>query len=347
MAKLREDSYNMPDSAFEQSISKKFFLRPDSLNITKMDYLSDTSSEEAMRLNLPHTFVYADSILPNGRIEYTTTLPVKKYAVLNDFICKYPAFGLWLCVLIIQAPLYVVFCFFLVLWFMQQGNKSEDGWLTPRFFLRSAIFISVLLIASVFLGVFYGADDVYVREIFFIRDVHERMSFVNAIGYSAASLCLAGMLWCAYRMRMISKTAKPEEIKQDSMQESLLQIRKTFNILFLLVAVILSLAVFSTGVLYSGLNSLDYVKQLNKAMGYQVYRYDLVYMYGILHSFILLIVYLPSKAIVDSVPVQAADESTGNNKLSSTIIKKTFEVLVASSPLIAGFLQAMLDHIFG
>lgn len=344
MIKLRDDSYNMPDSAFEQLTSKKFFLRPDSLSIIGMNYLQDTM----MRLNQQHRFVYADTLLPNGRIEYRTTLSIIGYSSLAVFISKYPAFGLWLSLLIMQAPLYIVFIGFLLFWFLRSQRFPDDAdskehWLIPGTFLG----IAALICFSIWLFIHNSTDDQYVREIFFIKGVHQRMNAVNFPGYLAAILCLSGMLLCAYRMYVIKKTLPAEVLQTDKVQLNILRIRKTFNTLFFIVALVLSLAVFSTGMLYSGLNSLDYVKQLNKALGYQVYRYDLVYMYGILHSFILLIVYMPAKAIIDSVPLEAAGETTTNNTLPSTIIKKTFEVLVASSPLIAGFLQAMLDHVFG
>jgi hypothetical protein len=130
------------------------------------------------------------------------------------------------------------------------------------------------------------------------------------------------------------------------------ELRQEFNNYFYCVAIILSLAVFTTGTFFSGLNSLDIVQQISRSKGYNFLRYDFVYLYGLMHSFILLIFYLPTNfqfrkyAINENEKTEAETKSEGAKGFAGDLFKSLLKIAIASSPFLASLLQSLADHLF-
>jgi hypothetical protein len=129
-------------------------------------------------------------------------------------------------------------------------------------------------------------------------------------------------------------------------------------IFFVCIAIILSFVVFCTGALYSAVNSMDFIKKISADLDYMPVRQDFVYVYGGLHTLLILMFYIPVKlkfASYQSIFVNAANEAaegdskTGAAKIKKAIttpLNKSIEFLVAGSPILISFLQAVLDYFF-
>jgi hypothetical protein len=101
-------------------------------------------------------------------------------------------------------------------------------------------------------------------------------------------------------------------------------------------------------------NSLDFIKLPDDDWGYSPARTDFIYLYGGLHTIILLLVYIPAKMRFSEINIGEEGASTNEKKTGDdkwyNILKNPFGqikgVLIAASPLIASLVQALFDLLF-
>lgn len=192
-----------------------------------------------------------------------------------------------------------------------------------------------------------------------MRSLTTSMAMVTVLGYLGGAFCLAGFIHTAamlgYFTRQINRAAieaGPSATASTALtteQKIYIGLQSAFQTYFILSAVILSLLVLTTGALFSTVNSLDFVKLLSDDWGYSPARTDFVYLYGGLHTVILLLVYIPAKMRFSEITIKGVPDAPPHGKWFDTI-KSPFgplkEVLIAASPLLASVVQSMVDIFF-
>jgi hypothetical protein len=278
------------------------------------------------------------------------------------FLVRYPTFGLWALSLIIQATLYWLF---LPLMFYKIIVEPTDGEFgisrnTRVIYLAVVLAICALIFITFVFGT--GDDKQIVRPELFMDNLNIAFGYVNILGYLVAGVCLTGMLFCMIGAGSEAAGANAGNYK--AVKANLDTIRGRFNQYFLITAIILSLAVFTTGQFFSALNTLDFMKVYNRSIGFEYFRNETVYLYAILHSFLLLLFYLPVhmgiaeaygkvNGFAAALPAATAAVTADSKKEVATsdpgtsLLRKFLDLFVVGSPLIAAFLKSLLDIAFG
>ena len=153
-------------------------------------------------------------------------------------------------------------------------------------------------------------------------------------------------------------------MKPELLEELRSDIKRRLNTYFVFTAIILTLAIFASSVYFSSLNSLEFTKQASRDLGYSPMNPELVYLYGIMNSFFLVLAYLPMRYLITSLgkaipapapPAQSSGAAPGTKPEEtktpalgrlSKMLSGVTEVLVATSPFLASLLQNLLDSIF-
>jgi len=364
LKKIKKLLASRTDTAFR----KKFFDHPEpSLFIHTTDFaIGDYDYNKKDRNDsvpiTPKVYVtFADSFLVNGQVSASVQLYIKRVTPAR-FFNKYPGFGLWSLLLMIQAALYFLLIAGLIYHFISpNSNKLFKDHLGYK--RRSTVIVIIAMILFVlavyFLLFFSKTPDITPGKIF-MRTLPNIFALVNAAGYLCAALCLAGMITSVINMYTLKENSA--SIDAAMVQTLRKEIKNRFNIYFIFTAIILSLAIFTTGVFFSSMNSMEFIKQVTRDQGYSPVNSDMVYLYGILNSFILIIAYLPSRFLISlfdkSIPSPKTQDVTGAKEEQNEPDKKTLtgglskmmknvtDVLVATSPFIASLLQNLLDYIF-
>jgi hypothetical protein len=281
-----------------------------------------------------------------------------------EFGSRYPAVGLWILFLLVFCS----FCFIAISVSLYFKNRVLDifyrldgieGPSRTTFYLVWALTFAAF-ICMVFIWGRSFNDEVMIKPIFFMRGFKTAMQGVMLIGYLAGACCLAGFLHTAsmlgyFARRVKEKTAHPASEKETATaaQNQVIynQLKKYFDNYLLLAASILSLLVLCTGSLFSTVNSLDFVKLLSDDWGYSPARPDYIYLYGALHSVVLLLAYIPASFSFSEIELGQPLASTPGEKrnwldLLKTPMSRFGDVLIASSPLLTGILQSLFETMF-
>lgn len=334
----------MNDTELQQFSGKS--LRIDSLDLR---LLKRMNGQDISRYQQPVTVVFCDSTLQVKEIRKKITLTAIPYDS-DRFMVKYPVFGYWIISLVIQATLYCLLIPYL-LSIIFRRNSGEH-----RLSIKwKAIYVVIVIAVCVsFYFLFLNApsdEDNIVRNELFMHNLHTVFTIINSLGYFTAALCLAGMLftYSDTRALLAAKTAP-------TYLPDLLSVNKDFKVYFVLAALILTFAVVTTGQFYAALNTLSFVKAYNSSLGYDYFRLEIVYFYGILHTFLLLLFYIPVQLkLADAnaeVAAQAAAASPGDAAKIGKIFepagtaKKIIDLLVVGSPMIAAFVKNLVDLVF-
>lgn len=293
---------------------------------------------------------WRDASLPLKKVQ--AKMPLVKNAFNNSyylFVSKYPTFGIWTVLLLLQ----VAFYFFLLPWLIYMVFLKDNP-VVEYESRQSILYVSVIgaIVLTICIAFVFGPskDGDFILPAYFMQNLHLMFIAISLPGYLASIFCFTGFLKCGTQLMLLKQNLT--DVNKDATIKTMKELRQDFNNYFYCVAVILSLAVFATGTFFSGLNSLDIVQQISRSKGYNFLRYDFVYLYGLMHSFILLIFYLPTNfqfrkyAINEDEKTEAETPSVGAKGVASDLIKTLLKIAVASSPLLASLLQSLADHFF-
>lgn len=304
-----------------------------------------------------------------------------------EFITKYPSAGVWVLLILIFCS----FSFIAIstsIYLNKQIVKLFAGYnitgLTgiSYFYVVITIFLILLLLVFIWNKTFYDVE--VVENFFFMKSLPITLSLVQILGYIAGSFCLAGFIHTAAMLGYfakdisvrkkkietqnkldISEVIKNCETNSESNQDELTLLRNIqlenkkiyislydfFNTYFVLSAIILSLMVLCTGALFSTVNSLDFVKLITDDWGYSPARTDFIYLYGGLHTVVLLLVYIPAKMRFGEIDIVGEDvkPQQANSKWFD-FLKSPFSqlknVLIVTSPFLASLIQSLFDLVF-
>ncbi|WP_143310589.1 hypothetical protein [Chitinophaga vietnamensis] len=332
----REYVAAMSNSAVEAYADKSIRLAS-SFNLR--DLVKIDSNHSSYRQ--PVAVIYADSSLITKSVTCTVLLPLKDMDS-DRFFLKYPNFGFWALSLLIQTVLYVLLILFLLYKTFSHTENFPLKWKIPY-----AILITVVCIAFYRWLLKYNDDTAIVKPELFMSNMNSIFKVINPLGYITVALCFAGMLFCSGAAARILKNNAIAAHKDE-----LLEINNNFKIYFLIAALTMTFAVIATGQFYTALNSLDLVKAYNATIGHDYFRMEIVYLYGILHTFVLMAFYLPAQlqlnasnqAMLAALPPEEAKVKVFE---PVPMIKKVMDLLVMGAPLLAAFVKSLIDVLAG
>ncbi len=260
-----------------------------------------------------------------------------------DFVSVHPLFGLWIIITIAQMILWFLLFPLItgnVLFIKNTLNKKKEeetktdlvvkilkNCIVPGFFM--VVFTAWLFFLNL-------ADNHIIRGEYFFSGFNTRMILYAPIGYLLAIYSFSILI-------TIAENSTEDDIKRDISNK----IRKTFDKTFLASALILSLLVVWFSVNLSALNGLDIFKFYKGLTGRSLISGDLIYLIGLLHTVILLIIYFPAKlkldSLTDSQTSGAADSSL--KKMLTVLSDSLGTLLVTTSPIIASLVHVFFNVI--
>jgi hypothetical protein len=353
------------------------------------DNMDAWDSNDTLSASFPISYSFKDPVVP-FRLYGTSELKLKPYSNDLAFIAKYPSAGIWILLILIFCS----FCFIVISTSVYLLKKTvrlfEENQITGHFSRYYYIAVVCILVALILLSIIWRSsfyDNSIVKDLFFMQTLNVSMSFVAFFGYLAGAFCLAGFIHMAAMLGYFAREIKTNKKEIDTQQAALdvkkelrtataeaetaltntvvkqtkdeaiyESLRNTFSTYFVLSAAILSIMVLCTGSLYNTVNSLDFIKLLSDDWGYSPARSDFVYLYGGLHTVILLLVYVPAKMRFSEINFTRPSSGAAAPGVAPpggkwwNAIKDPFgqlkDVLIAASPLLASLIQSLFDLLF-
>lgn len=353
------------DTALRAELSRKSSLFIHIRDMAIGNYHYDPTAIDDIPITPDLIVTYVDSGLVKGQITYPVTLKIKRFESPNIFFNKYPGFGLWALLLTMGITFYFIliagFGFHFTSASANSLYKTHLDYKQREFFILLG---SVLVFELAFdLLLLHSKTPQLSLGTIFMRSVGDVFTLANFSGYFAAAFCLVGMIISVLYMNKLKQKCKQEVMKISLVEELRTDIKRRFNTYFVFAAIILSLAIFTSGVFFSAMNNMEFIKEVSRDQGFSPVNPDMVYLYGILNSFILLLAYLPAKYMLGSLDklipsssgntkVEEGPEPTGSktNKSRSASLGKLStmltELLITTSPFLASLFQNLLESIF-
>jgi|GEM_PF-1212384 len=327
-------------------------------------------------------YYFKDSSVPLS-VKGKTIFTIKKYKSDISFVTKYPSAGVWLLLILVFCSFSVIAistCIYLKNKIITLFNDNSITGLSGLDYYLVCFFTLLSFLALLGILNLSFNDEEVIKDIYFVRTINSSLFWVRIIGYLAGSFCLAGFIHTAAMLGYFAKPLKQlaQIIKQQrailrdtgntgsaavqaqvTLQDTLDQqnekkiiydqLLNIFQTYFILSAVILSLMVLCTGGLYNAINSLDFMKLVADDWGYSPVRPDFIYLYGGLHTIILLLVYIPAKLRFTEINIEGSAVVPAEGKWYD-FLKNPFthlkDVLIVASPLLASLVQSLLDLLF-
>ena len=326
VAVLQQKIAGLNDSMWENFAATRLFADPERINAKLMT----TAGLNNVRI------VYMDTAFPLRNYSFTTSLPVTEYPYLEEFISKYPIFGAWMLFIIFQMVAYSLIIPWLGVKLFGKVDECAEGF-QPEWYVKLIYPVAVLVVCFVLYRLIFldGVNhEALSKDQYFMYGLTGVFRWANGLGYVVAGMCIAGMLFTMLEIGKLPAGAPSADVVK--------YLDGRLKLYFTIVAIVLSLGVFTTGTLFSALNSLDFVSELTKARGYTMFPSDYVVLYGLIHSFALMLFSVPAKYTVDNVKSRMvpAPEPEDWSQL-----KKLGGLAVAGSPLLAGLFQSLLDMV--
>ena len=309
------------------------------------------------------------------------------FETTQEFITKYPNYAFWL----FLGMIFMVMCFLMIPICiaiyrsvnLQLKSLELDHRYWRNFWLASAG--TVIFCFVVYQGLIdrYIADDRYfMQSIMFLTVAY------GVVGYFVAILCFGGFLYiadlihqlqAAYReginkLTALVKTKQTEAgndkeklavIEEDAqvkeqrsanerIKDSYKQAKKYFNVLVWMAALVLSVAVLWTGSLFSSINSMDVFVYYRSLTNSNYLSGDFVYLYGGLHTILLLIYVLPVKFKIYNMNMTIPELESGNGEggtkqaktVLSGVVTTLGNILLVTSPVLASFIENIIKSLF-
>ena len=316
----------------------------DSTSVTALFTLADTSAYLRDSLKVKY-----------ANIRLTRVPFPDKMAFFN----KYPVFGYWYILGILQFTLWFLMGV-LVIGMMPDLKQKQGDTFSFRDYLWCCL-TPFMIIGLFILVVYFGLiGDNVIKDTYFMNAFNGRMVLYSLPGYSLAGLCFGGYLYVAKRLRGLNEDYTKHNRKSFDLQQ-FNRLKTAFKFLFFLCAAILSVFVIWVGSLFLSVNSMDSMKYYSLISGKLFIPNDFIYLIGLVHSLLLVIFYIPVQLEFKGMEVvrkqtpaantgsAAAEESgapsgrTGFSDVFSTMFNNFSGVLITSSPLIISIIQSLLN----
>jgi hypothetical protein len=327
--------------------------------------------------NLSFSYFLKDVSLPVDSTDARCEFAIEPSNKNINFIARHPAVGVWIfCIVVFYG-----FCFITIGTSYDLKTKIYELFQEEtisqlekyRYYLYATLSLVIILCLSKIWEHTFSDSDI-IKNIFFMDTLRASMRLTIILGYITGSLCIAGFLLTSGLLSSFANQFKTNfqgagtKLQKLQNRKRMLAFAKgydpetkvvffklldIFNTYFILISIVLSLMVFCTGTLFSAVNSLDFVKLIANDWGYSPARSEFVYLYGALHTAIVLIVYLPAKLRFDEMERlfnqasagEETAETTPKSKWSSLLnfqMESLKNLLVVVSP----FLASLLNNLF-
>lgn len=290
------------------------------------------------------------------------------------FVTKYPAFGVWVILIFIMSiACSMVGIIVTSSLFMLKKRVAGLGLSLQPWRARKTFLLFLLGLA----GFFWVASNSFYDALsfngtLFINNYRCIYITICCIGYLAAAFCFAAFLVCAHYMFIILEddislvpNAYPEandptdpdnkEKREKALlyTKKLLLLKSYFNLYLLIIALLFGLMVMATGTLFTAFNGLDFIKLVQLNEGTPYLTFDGVFLYAGMHSFLLLLFFVPVRITMMQVEAMYNENQSIINSLGagtnnwkafvSGLINLLKDLLIPASPLIAGMLQKLIE----
>jgi hypothetical protein len=334
---LRDSSLSASDVEWAVSAANTVSLVPGSYD------LAEAGDKDV----LPVLVNFQSNRIPGLKKTFPVQLQVSHKLLADDFLTKYSLFGLWAMLIVLQLTFFTLLIPWLYYKLYEPFINGKDDDYTPDPRIVSVHWSACVLVCLLFYYFLLVADgNSFVKPQYFMTDLQKVLGITNLMGYFAAGLCLAGMLLIYVTVRRVKERVAGEGETEEKVlaerQQEYRDAEQRFNHYFMILATILTLGALATSSLFSGLNSLPFVKEVTKAQGFSPFPSDFVYLYGIVHSAVLLVAYLQIRAQLKELQQTLKIEKAEAANIS--LSKKLIDLMVAGSPLLGPILQSVFGQ---
>jgi hypothetical protein len=352
----------------------KYSMRRD----TFASMVSNYKASEGINLMLG----YHDPTFSDTQFVVTNHVSQKDYASATTFFRKYPEFAFWAFLWLLQIVMWFLILPICIYLFGKIKELNTESGTQNR---RGKSFLIAGISMIIFSLVLYEGiiDEFLITDKYFMRGFLNNVKIYSVIGYAISFLCLAGYLYIADFLHQLQNkfkrasdaytklvdekkrngNQKPEEIEQSedvkqkadeksTVKEQFARAKKYFNLFFGMTAAVLSVLVLCASSLYSSTNSLEVFRFYEHLSSHKYFSGDFVYLYGGIHTIILLIFVLPARFKIYDLNTSIPDlqDTDDAGKTASGVLKNVGkvigEVLVVSSPLLASFVTNVINSLF-
>ena len=341
----------------------------------------------APKHNTTLTYHYLAPEYSKEQVAVPVRVTSTNFETTQEFVIKYPNYAFWL----FLGMLFMVMCFLMIPICiaiyrsvnLQLRSLNLDHRYWRNFLLASAGTIIFCVV------VYIGLIDRYIAdERYFMHGIILMTSAYGLVGYFVAILCFGGYLYIAdlihqlqaayreglSRLTELIKTKRAEagndkerlaaidedaQVKQqhsanERIKDNYKQAKKYFNVLVWMAALVLSVAVLLTGSLFSSINSMDVFIYYRSLTNSNYLSGDFVYLYGGLHTILLLIYVLPVKFKIYNMNMTIPELESGNGEggakqaktVLSGVVTTLGNILLVTSPVLASFIENIIKSLF-
>ncbi|WP_314002439.1 hypothetical protein [Xanthocytophaga flava] len=312
--------------------------------ITSLEIDPNNSQIKTVCIHLRDTCTFFGDILFDKEIELKFGISEKS---LVDFFSNNSIFGFWFFLSIAQM------CFWFLLIPLVIGSVKMTDEISLRIPLRygfnSALIFSIIpticIVVFTYLLYWNMIDKPIINDIFFMQAYNQKMIFYSIPGYMVAILCFSSYLFLSNKLELLDKYAVVEGDKDEHFKI----LADTFNFSFLCSAIVLTVFVFWVAILFNAINITEVMQFYRLKTGIPFLNNDFVYLIGLIHSLLLFMFYVPVKIRFNSLKItqkQKQSETAGltsGRKIWKNILEVLSTILVTTSPLIASFIQKILE----
>lgn len=284
------------------------------------------------------------------KLTKTINLPVKAMSA-GTFFRKHPGFGFWALLILVQFSIYLPMLFVVTGATVALDKKVVSDFTITRPHkywnpLVTCFLIVLVIVVSIGVLAFNSfAKEKFITAELFFSGLDMVFNGLFLIGYSLAIACFTGYMVISGFSKNIERKVKTDNANNDTAKGTLKEIKKYYTMINTIAAITLSLTVLSTSVMFAAINNMGFYKKLSLDIGYSLYPSELVYLYGALHSILLMMFLLPARLNVINLETTIAETDPAitqdTSKLNLPNILRI--ILVSLSPLIASALQPLLE----
>ena len=315
--------------------------------------IKDSAWDKHDTLRLP--FAFTDSILFEPFKDSLVIVHSRPGKLMSVFD-KNPFAAFWIILSTAQMSMWFVITGLIVavfFWLKKKlANSAAAGIVTGLNWGLSSILPLLFLGVFTFLFYFFMIDDFVIKDHYLLQNFNAKMKIYAPVGYVAAIACFGMFLLSSMALDELNSNAqlKGWSIQTNTaLKENYDALKKGFDASFLATALILTVFVLWSGVLFKAVNDTNVMKLYSGYAGHDLLSYDYIYLLGAFHTVILLLFYIPVKIKFNSMKITEEDKSSSAND-GKAVLKSLYEsitdLLITASPLLAGLLQKLLGNVF-
>lgn len=312
---------------------------------------------------------YFDPEISPDTAKYYSVARLYKYPSTIEFFSKYPSFALWVFIGLAQMVAWFLAIPICIAIYSLVGKPTDT---TPfymkRDWLKSAALAGGVVGCFCFVLYKFIVYRSVVRDEYFMDGFQDGVAWYALVGYVVSALSFTGYLYIANSIYELQKDFRAGTVRlaalkaatpgdgvaqtqldaNDKIKRQYRVAKKYFSIYFYITAGVLSLVTLWIGTLFSAVNSMDVMKYYRYLSGSNFLPNDFVYLFGGLHSLLLLIFFLPVELNMFNLNslIPELEDRDGDRNWGSVWKKIGVNVgnlLVVSSPILASILHGLLS----